>query len=150
MDHLRLHAPVPPLPAADLRALQALAEPNRARIVELLNHGEHCVCDVGGVLGLSAGLVSHHLRVLRQAGLVAERRNGRWVHYSLDLARVGRLRASLGELLTPTDGATAACICSDCGPTATGRKASVATPVDSLAPGTTAGSVPATLHEVPS
>jgi len=117
MDHLRSHGAETLLLSTDLQALQALAEPNRARIVELLGHGEHCVCDVGGALELSSALVSHHLRVLRAAGLVSERRDGRWVHYALDLERLARLRAALVTLLTPTEAAAVACAWSDCGPT---------------------------------
>jgi ArsR family transcriptional regulator len=96
--------------------LQAIAEPNRARIVALLSHGEHCVCDVGDTLALSPALVSHHLRVLRGSGLLRERRSGRWVYYSLDLDALERLRAAVTVLLTPTDEAAAACLCSECGP----------------------------------
>ena len=104
------------LPEPDLLiALQAVAEPNRARIVALLGHGEHCVCDVGEMLGLSTALVSHHLRTLRGSGLLRERKSGRWVYYSLDLERVAALRAAVADLLTPTDAATTACLCSDCG-----------------------------------
>ncbi len=104
------------LPKPDLLvALQAVAEPNRARIVALLGHGEHCVCDVGEMLGLSTALVSHHLRTLRTSGLLRERRNGRWVYYSLDVERVAALRAAVADLLTPTPAATTACLCSDCG-----------------------------------
>ena len=116
MDHLRFHVAETLIDRADLKALQALAEPNRVRILELLHHGEHCVCDVGGALGLSAALVSHHLRALREAGLVGERRDGRWVHYALDVERLAALRTALGRLLTPAEGVSAACGCSDCGP----------------------------------
>ena len=86
------------------------------RIVALLGHGEHCVCDAGEMLGLSPALVSHHLRTLRAAGLLRERKSGRWVYYSLDLERVAALRAAVADLLTPTPAATTACLCSDCGP----------------------------------
>ena len=98
-----------------LAELAALAEPNRARIFELLRHGEHCVCDVGEMLGLSTALVSHHLRALRTSGLVRERRAGRWVYYSLDIDRVDALRAAMTELLSPGEAATTTCRCSDCG-----------------------------------
>jgi ArsR family transcriptional regulator len=112
--------PIAPSVAPDvLAALQAVAEPTRARIVALLGHGEHCVCDVGELLGLSPALVSHHLRTLRAGGLLRERRSGRWVYYSLDLDRLASLRGALAHLLTPTDAATAACLCSDCGPSRT-------------------------------
>lgn len=99
-----------------MNSLQALAEPTRARIVALLSHGEHCVCDVGDTLALSPALVSHHLRALRGSGLLQERRSGRWVYYSLDLDALERLRAAVTDLLTPTDETATACVCSDCGP----------------------------------
>lgn len=93
----------------DLAAFQTIAEPNRIRIIELLSSGEHCVCQVGDALGMSTALVSHHLRVLRASGLLSERREGRWVHYSLDLERLANLRAAVLALLTPTDEASGAC-----------------------------------------
>ncbi len=110
------HPAAPALAPDVVAALQAIAEPTRARIIELLGHGEHCVCDVGDTLALSPALVSHHLRVLRGSGLLRERRSGRWVYYSLDLDALERLRAAVTVLLTPTDEAAAACLCSECGP----------------------------------
>ncbi len=104
-----------PLAHDQLAVLQAVAEPNRARIVALLAHGEHCVCDVGDALGMSTALVSHHLRTLRGVGLLRERRSGRWVFYSLDVERVEALRAAVVDLLTPTTDAATACLCTDCG-----------------------------------
>lgn len=67
-----------------LSALQALADGNRLRIVEVLRRGERCVCEIQEAVGLSQSLLSHHLRALREAGLVRDRREGRWVHYALD------------------------------------------------------------------
>jgi ArsR family transcriptional regulator, arsenate/arsenite/antimonite-responsive transcriptional repressor len=117
MDRPLLHPSGTTFSPDDLGALQAIAEPNRARIVELLGHGEHCVCDVGEALAMSPALVSHHLRVLRTSGLLRERRDGRWVLYALDLDRLARLRSTILEFLTPSDAAASACVCSDCGPT---------------------------------
>lgn len=120
MDAHVSHPIAPALAPNVLVALQAVAEPTRARIVALLGHGEHCVCDVGETLGLSPALVSHHLRILRASGLLRDRRSGRWVYYSLDLDRLASLRAAVADLLTPTEAAASACLCSDCG---TGRTA---------------------------
>jgi ArsR family transcriptional regulator len=116
MDAHRSHLAAPALSRDDLVALRAVTEPNRARIVALLGHGEHCVCDVGEMLGLSPALVSHHLRTLRAAGILRERKSGRWVYYSLDLERLATLRAAIADLLTPTDSAATASLCSACGP----------------------------------
>lgn len=115
MDLMPSHPAGPMISGESLVALQAVAEPTRARIVALLSHGEHCVCDVGDVLGLSTALASHHLRVLHASGLLRERRSGRWGYYSLDVERLDRLRAEVDALLTPNDAAAAACVCSDCG-----------------------------------
>jgi ArsR family transcriptional regulator len=116
MDRLLTHASDTAFSPEDLVVLQVITEPNRARIVELLGHGEHCVCDVGEALAMSPALVSHHLRVLRASGLLRERRSGRWVFYALDIDRLARLRSAVIEFLTPTDAAVSACVCSDCGP----------------------------------
>ena len=116
MDTKLTNPPAPALAPQVLASLQAIAEPTRARIVALLGHGEHCVCDVGDTLALSPALVSHHLRSLRESGLLRERRSGRWVYYSLDLEALEQLREAVTRLLTPTDEAAAACLCSDCGP----------------------------------
>jgi ArsR family transcriptional regulator, arsenate/arsenite/antimonite-responsive transcriptional repressor len=62
----------------------ALADPVRLRIVGVLAGGGRCVCDLHEEVPVAANLLSYHLRVLRQAGLVTAARRGRWVDYRLD------------------------------------------------------------------
>jgi DNA-binding transcriptional ArsR family regulator len=62
----------------------ALGDPTRVRILDVLSHGELCVCDLAAVLKLSQSAVSHQLRLLRGLRLVRPRRDGRIVYYSLD------------------------------------------------------------------
>lgn len=62
----------------------ALGDPTRVRILDVLSHGELCVCDLAAVLKLSQSAVSHQLRLLRGLRLVRPRRDGRVVYYSLD------------------------------------------------------------------
>jgi ArsR family transcriptional regulator len=62
---------------------QALSDPTRLRLLARLRHGERCVCDLMDVLDAAQSRLSFHLRVLREAGLVSDRRDGRWVYYSL-------------------------------------------------------------------
>jgi DNA-binding transcriptional ArsR family regulator len=62
----------------------ALGDPTRVRILDVLSHGELCVCDLAAVLKLSQSAVSHQLRLLRGLRLVRPRRDGRVVFYSLD------------------------------------------------------------------
>jgi len=68
-------------PLVDL--LKTLGHPARLRILALLRGGELCVCQINAVIGLAASTVSEHLTELRRAGLLAERKDGRWVYYEL-------------------------------------------------------------------
>jgi len=86
-----------PTDSAD--AFQALSDPKRLRILELLREGELCVCELTDALGVGQSLLSFHLKTLRDAGLVRGRRDGRWVHYSLDREALRELRGRLGRLL---------------------------------------------------
>lgn len=65
------------------RLLKGLGDETRLRIVALLSHGELCVCHIESALALSQPNVSRHLGVLRNAGVVAHRRQGSWVYYRL-------------------------------------------------------------------
>jgi ArsR family transcriptional regulator len=78
--------------------LHALSDENRLRVVDALRLGERCVCQLTEGLGISQSLLSHHLRVLREAGLVSDRREGRWVHYSLVPGALGELERFFGDL----------------------------------------------------
>ena len=62
---------------------KALADETRLRILNLLAHGELCVCDIMSVLEIGQSKASRHLAYLRNAGLVDDRRNGAWMYYSL-------------------------------------------------------------------
>lgn len=81
-----------------LTRLQALADEKRLGIVEALRGGERCVCDLQDRIGAGQSLLSHHLRVLREAGLVSDRRDGRWVHYSLVPGALAGIEDFLAEL----------------------------------------------------
>ncbi len=66
------------------RVMKSAGDPTRLRILKMLEGGELCVCQMIAVLGLSQSTVSKHLFLLKTGGLVKERRDGKWVHYSLD------------------------------------------------------------------
>jgi ArsR family transcriptional regulator len=66
------------------RVLKALADPSRLRIVSIIARaGDVCVCDLTTPLGLSQPTVSHHVKVLREAGVLVGERRGKWVHVRL-------------------------------------------------------------------
>jgi ArsR family transcriptional regulator len=77
---------------------RALGDETRLRIVDMLADGERCVCDLQSDLQLGQSLLSFHLRVLRDAGLVADRRAGRWAFYSLRPEAVATITELLGTL----------------------------------------------------
>lgn len=82
-------------------ALRALSEPLRWRIVELLAVEELCVCHIVEELGVPQPLVSHHLRILRDAGLVETERYRYWTYYRLRPGALAPLRDRLERLVSP-------------------------------------------------
>ena len=62
---------------------KAIADPSRIRILKLLESGELCVCQITTVLGLATATISKHLAALKVAGLLQQRRDGKWVYYRL-------------------------------------------------------------------
>jgi len=66
------------------RWFRALSDETRLEIVELLSHGERCVCELQTALDAAQSRLSFHLRTLKHAGLVTSRREGRWVYYALN------------------------------------------------------------------
>jgi ArsR family transcriptional regulator, arsenate/arsenite/antimonite-responsive transcriptional repressor len=83
----------------DVRLLAALADPARLAIVrQLASDGSVCACDFSACADLAQPTVSHHLRVLRESGVVHGERRGTWIWYSLDPAVADRLAAIAGEL----------------------------------------------------
>jgi ArsR family transcriptional regulator len=78
--------------------LQALSDPHRLRILDRLRGGERCVCELTDVLDTGQSLLSFHLKVLRDAGLVTARREGRWMHYALDTGILETLEDFLHSL----------------------------------------------------
>jgi len=94
-----LASPLDSCQAAELaRGFTALADPVRLRVLSILAatpDGEVCVCDFVEPLGKSQPTVSHHLKILSEAGLVHGDRRGKWVWYSLDRDRLANLQAAL-------------------------------------------------------
>jgi ArsR family transcriptional regulator len=94
-----LASPLDATQAADLaRGFTALADPVRLRVLSILAaspEGEVCVCEFVGLLGKSQPTISHHVKILSEAGLVAGDRRGKWVWYSLNRERLADLRAAL-------------------------------------------------------
>jgi ArsR family transcriptional regulator len=90
--------------AADLAGMfRALADPTRVQIVTMLaeHPGEVCVCDITGSFDLDQSTISHHLRLLRQAGIIDSVRHGVWVYYFLRPGALTAARQMLQQLERP-------------------------------------------------
>ena len=66
-----------------IELFHALSDETRLEIIELLRKGERCVCELTDTLDAAQSRLSFHLRVLKDAGVVRDRKDGRWVHYEL-------------------------------------------------------------------
>jgi ArsR family transcriptional regulator len=96
------------LPPVNLKLLaermKVLAEPKRLLLFNLIMQGVQCNCELGESLHMSPNLISHHLTVLRQAGLVNVERDafdGRWVYYSINIQALQELNALFGTFFDP-------------------------------------------------
>lgn len=71
--------------------LKALADPTRLKIIYLLKHGELCVCEIFTAMDKPQPTVSHHLNILKKAGIIKFHKEGVWVHYSLSNPEIIRI-----------------------------------------------------------
>ncbi|MFI6408646.1 ArsR/SmtB family transcription factor [Streptomyces sp. NPDC050548] len=104
IDSTGTETTVGPLLEADLAAaasvslLQVVADPVRWSVLQQLVHGPACVCSLQEHLPIAANLLSYHLKVLRESGLVTTSRRGRWIDYALADDALARMRSSLPGL----------------------------------------------------
>ena len=101
----RLCGSPPDVRPATAELLKVLADRTRRQIFLVIMRGEICNCELSEMLGLPQNLVSHHLRKLRQAGLVEEHRDphdGRWAHITVNLEALSAAWEGLEEALHPS------------------------------------------------
>ncbi|MBO5837567.1 MAG: winged helix-turn-helix transcriptional regulator [Oscillospiraceae bacterium] len=86
---------------------KALSDENRIRILKMLHSGEKCACKLLEELNISQPTLSHHMKILCDAGIVNGRKEGKWTHYSMCCEGVRKIRALMKDLLSaeniPTD-----------------------------------------------
>ena len=87
--------------------LKALSDENRIRILKMLHSGEKCACKLLEELNISQPTLSHHMKILCDAGIVNGRKEGKWTHYSMCCEGVRQVSAFMKDLLSaennPTD-----------------------------------------------
>lgn len=108
--------PISETDAAELAVLlKAVADPVRLRLLSMIGShagGEACVCDLTDAFDLTAPTISHHLKVLRTAGLIDGERRGTWIYYRIvpeTMNRLGALFTQPAEPASDTDGPAPAC-----------------------------------------
>jgi ArsR family transcriptional regulator len=101
-------APAARLTGADTVSLfHALSDATRLTVVRMLRGGERCVCDLQEAVGAAQSRLSFHLKVLKDAGLVTDRKEGRWSYYALNGERLREAAETLGVLATEAPTASA-------------------------------------------
>lgn len=97
------------------RLFKALADENRLHILELLQRGERCACVLLENLHLSQPTLSHHMKILCDAGLVTGRKEGKWVYYTLNRDTARELEELIRDLFRETPSLQPAdCACPRC------------------------------------
>jgi ArsR family transcriptional regulator len=98
--------PIPAPHAAAARLFHALSDETRLAILALLRDGERCVCDLQQPLGAAQSRLSFHLKVLREAGVVTDRRVGRWAYYRITAHAADAAEQAVRQLLAGADTAS--------------------------------------------
>jgi ArsR family transcriptional regulator len=84
--------------------LRAISDPKRLRLLDLIMRGVQCNCELGAELGIAPNLISHHLSVLREIGLVNAERDlvdSRWIYYSVNREKLSALNAAWRAFFDP-------------------------------------------------
>lgn len=81
------------------RMYKAFCDENRLRILDLLKGGEHCACELLDGLQISQSTLSHHMKILVDAGIVSGRKDGKWMHYVIDQEGVMKAQEFMAEFL---------------------------------------------------
>jgi ArsR family transcriptional regulator len=95
-----------------VKTFHALSDETRLEIIRLLRNGEKCVCDLTEALDAAQSRLSFHLKTLKDAGIVTDRKAGRWVYYTLNadtFARMGKALAALKPALRIVPGEGSCC-----------------------------------------
>ena len=87
------------------KVFKAFCDENRLKVLERLRGGEKCACKLLDDLNIQQSTLSHHMKILCDAGIVQGRRDGKWTHYSIDLDGSARAQEALRQILSAnTDG----------------------------------------------
>lgn len=86
---------------------KSISDPNRLMIVDMLSCGTLCACKILEKLQITQPTLSHHMKILCDCGLVNVRREGKWMHYSLNSEIIQKMKQLFSDIITDTE----SCIC---------------------------------------
>lgn len=93
------------------RWFHALADETRLQIIDRLRDGEQCVCDLTDLLQTGQSRLSFHLKTLKDAGILTDRREGRWIYYSLNSHAIEDVEEFIGSIKSKRRGLRIASSC---------------------------------------
>lgn len=91
---------------------KSISDPNRLMIVEMLSCGTLCACKLLEKLQITQPTLSHHMKILCDCGLVDARREGKWMHYSLNSEQIQKMKQLFTDLITDIDSCSCKEVCS--------------------------------------
>jgi ArsR family transcriptional regulator, arsenate/arsenite/antimonite-responsive transcriptional repressor len=100
---------------ARAKQFKAFCDENRLKIIELLQNGEKCACELIDCLDMGQSTLSYHMKVLCESGIVINRQEGKWAHYRISAEGSANAIAFLHALTTPRGGTAACCSSCECG-----------------------------------
>ena len=83
--------------------MKALGDENRLKIFDMLSQGERCACKILEEFSITQSTLSYHMKILTECGLVTGRRDGAWMHYSINISRKDELLCFLNLIFINTD-----------------------------------------------
>ncbi len=85
------------------KLFKALSDPKRLKIVDMLSNGELCACKILEEFHITQPTLSHDMKLLCSADLVIPRKEGKWIHYSLNTERMNEMYRAMGKLMLPDE-----------------------------------------------
>jgi len=100
-----------------IRLINSLGNPNRLKLLNLLMTGVHCNCELAEQTGMAMNLISHHLKILQDLGLIKSERkptDARWIYYSIDKERITAIQEQLQDFFNPERSLDRKPVCPPC------------------------------------
>ena len=85
------------------KLFKVFSDPKRLKIIDMLSNGELCACKIQEEFNITQPTLSHDMKLLCDVGVVNARKEGKWMHYSLNLAKMNEIYKTIGKLMAPND-----------------------------------------------